>query len=324
VDRRAFIGRFAGGLFAMPLAATAQSSKSHRVGFLRNGNPTTPSSQDEVFRQSLRELGWIEGQNVMIEYRWAEGNPDRLPVLVAELVQAKVDVIVVGGNSAIRAAQNATRTIPIVFVVLNDPVTSGFVPSLARPGGNMTGLASEFEGLITKDLQLLKEAVPDLSRVGLLYPSVVPAALLAAVETAARSLGLVAHRLNVTGPAEFEDAFKKATNERAGAILVLPSPYFDAQHARLIELAARYRLPACYEFRNYVRDGGLMSYGPSIDAMFARAASYVDRILKGANPGDLAIERPTKFELVINLKTAKALGLTISQSLLLRADEVIQ
>jgi ABC-type uncharacterized transport system substrate-binding protein len=324
VDRRAFIGRFAGGLFAMPLAATAQSSKSHRVGFLRYGNPTTPSSQDEVFRQSLRELGWIEGQNVMIEYRWAEGNPDRLPVLVAELVQAKVDVIVVGGNSAIRAAQNATRTIPIVFVVLNDPVTSGFVPSLARPGGNMTGLASEFEELITKDLQLLKEAVPDLSRVGLLYPSVVPAPLLAAAETAARTLGLAARPLNVAGPAEFEDAFKMARSERAGAILVLPSPYFDAQHTRLIELAARYRLPACYEFRNYVRDGGLMSYGPSIDAMFARAASYVDRILKGANPGDLAIERPTKFELVINLKTAKALGLTISQSLLLRADEVIQ
>ena len=260
----------------------------------------------------------------MIDYRWAEGNPDRLPTLVAELVQAKVDVIVVGGNPAIRAAQNATRTIPIVFVVLTDPVTLGFVPSLARPGGNMTGLASEFEELITKDLQLLKEAVPTLSRVGLLYPSVVPAALLTAAETAARSLGLAARPLNVAGPAEFENAFKVARSERADAILVLPSPYFDAQHARLIELAARYHLPACYEFRNYVRDGGLMSYGPSIDAMFTRAASYVDRILKGANPGDLAIERPTKFELVINLKTAKALGLSIPQSLLLRADEVIQ
>jgi putative tryptophan/tyrosine transport system substrate-binding protein len=324
VDRRAFIGCVAGGLLAMPFAARAQVAKSHRIGFLSNGNPTTPSSQVEAFRQSLRELGWIEGQNVTIDYRWAEGNSDRLPTLVAELVQAKVDVIVVGGNPAIRAAQNATRTIPIVFVVLTDPVTSGFVPSLARPGGNMTGLASEFEELITKDLQLLKEAVPDLSRVGLLYPSVVPAALLAAAETAARTLGLAARPLNVAGPAEFEDAFKMARSERAGAILVLPSPYFDAQHTRLIELAARYRLPACYEFRNYVRDGGLMSYGPSIDAMFARSASYVDRILKGANPGDLAIERPTKFELVINLKTAKALGLTISQSLLLRADEVIQ
>ena len=284
-----------------------------------------PSSQDEAFRRSLRELGWIEGQNVMIDYRWAEGNPDRLPTLVAELVQAKVDVIVVSGNPAIRAAQNATRTIPIVFVVLTDPVTLGFVPSIARPGGNMTGLASEFEELITKDLQLLKEAVPTLSRVGLLYPSVVTAApVLAAAETAARSLGLAARPLKVAGPAEFEDAFKMARSERAGAILVLPSPYFDAQHALLIELAARYRLPACYEFRNYVRDGGLMSYGPSIDAMFARAASYVDRILKGSNPGDLAIERPTKFELVINLKTAKALGITIPRSLLVRADEVIQ
>ena len=163
----------------------------------------------------MRELGWIEGQNVMIDYRWAEGNPDRLPTLVAELVQAKVEVIVVSGNPAIRAAQNATRTIPIVFVVLTDPVTSGFVPSLARPGGNMTGLASEFEELITKDLQLLKEAVPTLSRVGLLYPSVVPAALLAAAETAARSLGLAARGLSVAGPAEFEAAFKMARSERA-------------------------------------------------------------------------------------------------------------
>jgi putative ABC transport system substrate-binding protein len=324
MDRRAFIERVAGGLLAMPLAATAQPTKSHRIGFLGNGDPTALSSQDEAFRRSLRELGWIEGQNVMIDYRWAEGNPDRLPTLVAELVQAKVDVIVVSGSPAIRAAQNATRTIPIVFVVLTDPVTLGFVPSLARPGGNMTGLASDFEELITKDLQLLKEAVPTLSRVGLFYPSVVPPALLTAAETAARSLGLAALPLNVVGPAEFENAFKVARNKRADAILVLPSPYFDAQHARLIELAARYHLPACYEFRNYVRDGGLMSYGPSIDAMFARSASYVDRLLKGANPGDLAIERPTKFELVINLKTAKTLGLSIPQSLLLRADEVIQ
>jgi len=207
---------------------------------------------------------------------------------------------------------------------LTDPVILGFVPSLAHPGANMTGLASQFEALITKDLQLLKEAVPNLSRVGLLYPSVFLAALLAAAETTARSLGLVARPLFVAGPAEFEDAFKMARSEGAGAILVLPSPYFDAQHQRLIELAARYALPACYEFRNYVRDGGLMSYGPNIDAMFARSASYADRILKGANPGDLAIERPTKFELVINLKTAKARGLTIPQSLLVRADEVIQ
>ena len=259
-----------------------------------------------------------------IEYRGAEGNPDRLPALVAELVQAKVDVIVLSGTPAIRAAQKATRTIPIVFVVLTDPVTLGFVPSLARPGGNMTGVASDFEELITKQLQLLKEGVSNLSRVALLRQSGLPTPVLIAAESAARSLGLTSRTLNVAGPAEFEDAFNVARSERAGAILVLPSPYFEAQHTRLIELAARYGLPACYELRNYVRDGGLMSYGPSIDEMFARSASYVDRILKGANPGDLAIEQPTKFELVINLKTAKALGLTIPQSLLLRADEVIQ
>jgi putative tryptophan/tyrosine transport system substrate-binding protein len=322
MDRRTFIGA-AAVLLGAALEAEAQPVKP-RIGFLSNGSSTAVSSQDEAFRRSLRELGWIDRQNVTIEYRWAEGNADRLAELVAELVRAKADVIVLSGNPAMRAAQKLTRTIPIVFVVLTDPVTLGFVPSLARPGGNMTGVASQFEELITKQLQLLKEAVPNLSRVGLLYPSVVPAALLSAAETTARSLGLSARLLKVTGPAEFESAFKLARSERADAILVLPSPYFEAHHARLIELAAQYRLPAFYEFRNYVKDGGLMSYGPSIDEMFARSAIYVDRILKGANPGDLAIERPTRFELVINLKTAAALGLTIPQSLLLRADEVIQ
>ena len=322
MDRRTFIGAAAAFLGAA-LAAEAQPARP-RIGFLSNGNPTTLSSQDEAFRRSLRELGWIDGQNVTIEYRWLEGNPERLPRLIAELVHAKVDVILLSGTPAIRAAQKVTRTIPIVFIVLTDPVTLGFVPSLAHPGGNMTGVASQFEELITKQLQLLKEAVPNLSRVGLLNQSGLPAVVLAAAETAARSLGLTTRPLNVTGGAEFENAFKLARSERAGAILVLPSPYFDAQRARLIELAAQYRLPAFYEFRNYVKDGGLMSYGPSINEMYARSATYVDRILKGANPGDLAIERPTRFELVINLKTAAALGLAVPQSLLQRADEVIQ
>lgn len=324
MDRRTFIGVVAALVGTAPHAATAQATKSPKIGFLGNGSPTTLSSQYESFRRSLRELGWIEGQNVTIENRWAEGNPDRLPALVAELVQAKVDVILVSGTPAIRAARSATRTIPIVFVVLTDPVTMGFVQSLARPGGNMTGVASQFEELITKQLQLLKEGVPNLSRVALLRQSGLPTPVLTAAESAARSLGLTARTLNVAGPVEFENAFSVARSERAGAILVLPSPYFEVQHIRLTELAARYGLPACYELGNYVRDGGLMSYGPSIDAMYARSASYVDRILKGANPGDLAIEQPTKFELVINLKTANALGLMIPQSLLLRADEVIQ
>ena len=295
-----------------------------RVGILFNASPTTVPLQLEAYRRGLRELGWIEGQTVMIEYRWAEGNPDRLPALVAELVQVKVDVIVLSGTAAIRAARRATSTIPIVFVMLADPIASGFVQSLARPGGNMTGLASQFEELITKQLQLLKEGVPSLSRVALLRRSGLPNPVLRAAESAAQSLGLTSRTLDVAGPAEFENAFSVARSERMGAILVLPSPYFEVQHTRLIELAARYALPACYELRSYVRDGGLMSYGPNIDAMFARSASYVDRILKGASPGDLAIEQPSKFELVINLKTAKALGLTIPSSLLLRADEVIQ
>jgi putative ABC transport system substrate-binding protein len=282
------------------------------------------SAQAEAFRRGLRELGWIEGQTVTIEYRWAEENPDRLPALAGELVQVQVNVIVLAGIAAMRAAKEAKSTIPIVFVSLADPVTLGVVPSLARPGGDMTGVASEFEELATKQLQLLKEAVPKISRVALLHRPEIAPAVLTAAEASARRLGLTVRTLKVAEVAEFENAFKKARSERAGAIQVLPSPYFNAQRARLAELAARYRLPAVYEFRNYVEDGGLMSYGPSIDEMFHRTASYVDRILKGAKPGDLPIERPTKFELVINLRTAKALGLKIPQSVLLRADQVIQ
>jgi len=321
MDRRTFVGATAA---LLAFAAEAQPARP-RIGFLSNGSTATLSSQDEAFRRGLRELGWVDGQNVTLQDRWAEGDPERLPARIDELVRAKADVIVVSGSPAIRAVQKATSTIPVVFLMLTDPVAAGLVSSLARPGGNMTGLASQFEELITKQLQFLKEAVPNLSRVGLLRQSTNPSPLvLAAAETAARSLGLTTRNFPVTGVAEFETAFKSMRNERAGAVLVLPSPYFDAQRARLIELAAQYRLPASYEFRNYVRDGGLMSYGPSINEMYARLATYVDRILKGANPGDLAIERPPRFELVINLKTAAALGLTIPQSLLQRADEVIQ
>jgi len=231
---------------------------------------------------------------------------------------------VLSGSPAIRAAQSATRIIPVVFVVLVDPVTSGFVPNLARPGGNMTGLASQFEELITKQLQLLKEALPGLSRIALLHRSDGSPAVLAAAERSARILGLTARSLKVTDAADLENAFRLARKERADAVHVLPSPYFNAHQLRLIELAARYRLPAIYEFGNYVQNGGLMSYGPNINEMYARMAHYADRILKGAKPGDLAIERPARFELLINLKTATALGLTILQSLLQRADQVIR
>ena len=259
-----------------------------------------------------------------IEPRWAEGTPDRLPALVRELVQLNVDVIVLSGTAAIRAARSVTSTVPVVFVVLADPVAAGLVGSLARPGGNLTGVASEFEALITKQLELLKEAVPTLSRVGMLHRPELASAMHTAVETAARRLGLVARFLKVAEAADFEPAFRAARAEGAGAMHVLPSPFFNAHRRQLIELAAKYRLPAFYEFRLYVEDGGLMSYGPSILEMFRSSASHVDRILKGARPGDLPIERPTTFEFVINLKTAKALGLTIPPAVLGRADQVLE
>jgi len=324
MDRRTLMVTIGALVVTVPFIAGAQPAKARRIGLINNGSRGTASPQKQALLAGLHEHGWIEGQNVMIEDRWAEGSPDRLPELIAELLQSKVDVIVLSGSPAIRVAQQATTTVPIVFVVLTDPANQGFVSSLAHPGGNMTGLASQFEELIAKQLELLKEILPSLSRVGLLHRYGVPGPVLSAAEGAARRLGVAARRLEVAETAQFEDAFKLARDDHADAMLVLPSPYFETQRAPLIELAARYRLPACYELRNYVQDGGLMSYGPSINAMFARSASYVDRILKGSSPGDLPIEQPSKFELVINLRTAKALAIKIPQSLLARADEVIQ
>lgn len=311
-------------LAASPTVEAQPAGTVPRIGFLSNGSPRSVSPQLEAFRRGLRELGWIEGQTVTIEYRWAEGSSDRLPALAADLAKLNVDVIVLSGSPAIRAAREATSTIPVVFVMLADPVSAGFGPSLARPGGNMTGLASEFEELITKQLQLLKEALPKASRVALLYHPEIATAILPAAETAARKLGLSARAFRVAQVAEFDNVLKTARSEGAGAIHVLPSPFFNAHRRQLIELAARYRLPAIYEFKNYVDDGGLMSYGPSINEMYRGMASYVDLILKGARPGDLPIKRPTTFELVINLKTAAALGLTIPPSLRMRADHVIE
>jgi len=323
MKRRCFLSAAVMIAASLSRIANGQSNRLRRIGFLSNGSAMTGAAQMAAFGERLRELGWNEGQNIAMEYRWADGHPERLPGLVAELVEEKVDVIFLSGVQAIAAAQKATSTVPIVFVLLTDPVEMRFVQSLARPGGNMTGLSSQFEELITKQLQLLKEAVPSLSRVALLRHSEASPAVLKAAETAARSLGLFAQTLTVTSEAEFERAFVTARRERVGAIHVLPSPYLGAQRRRLIELAAQYRLPAFYELRIYVQDGGLMCYGPSINDLYGRAASYVDRILKGANPGNLAIERPSRFELVINLKTAASLGLVIPPSLLARADELI-
>jgi putative ABC transport system substrate-binding protein len=276
-----------------------------------------------AFLEGLRELGWIEGQTVAIEYRWAEGNPSRYRVLAAELVQRRVEVIVVAGPPAIRAVRQASTTIPIVCILLTDPVAEGYAKSLAHPGGNLTGLASPYEELITKQLQLLHEAVPTVSRVALLHHRESWPAILNAAETAALSLALTPRPLTVEG-VEFENAFRAARSEHVGAIHVLPSPIFFAHRGQLIELTARYRLPAVYELKPFVEDGGFMSYSPNMSEMFRGMASYVNRILKGAKPADLPIEQPSKFELVINLKTAKALGLTIPQSLLLRADQIIR
>jgi putative ABC transport system substrate-binding protein len=314
------------GLLAAPLVAETQSAaKAARIGFLGNGDPKTSGPFVEAFRQGLRDLGWVEGPRLRVEVRWAEGRIERLPALVDELLRLEIDVLVLSGTPALQAAQRATRTVPIVAgVLLGDPVRAGFVPNLARPGGNITGVASQYEEIVTKQVQLLAEAVPTLSRMVLLRHTSASPAMANAATAAADALGLKARVLEVGEASEAEGAFKTARDDRAQAVLVLPSPVFGAHRRLLIGLAAKYRLPAFYEFREFVEDGGLMSYGPSLPDMWRRAASHVDRILKGARPGELPIERPAKFDLVVNLRTAKTLGLTIPPSVLARADEIIQ
>jgi putative ABC transport system substrate-binding protein len=310
-------------LFAT-LAAEAQPARpAPRIGFIGNADPKNQASSIAAFRQGLREAGLIEGRNVEIEYRWAEGKLDRFPVVAAELVRLNVDLIVATGTSSLRAVQQATSTIPIVTVVLVDPVDAGFVASHARPGGNITGLASQYEEIVTKQVQLLADAVPKLSRLILLRHASVGPETARAAAAAADTLGIKARVIEVTDVASFEGAFRAAQDERAQAMLVLPSPILNANRRTLIRLAATHRLPAFYEFRVYVEDGGLMSYGPSIEDMFRRVAGFARRILDGAKAGDLPMERPEKFELAINRKTAKALGLPLPQTLLIQADQLI-
>jgi putative ABC transport system substrate-binding protein len=310
-------------VLAVPLAIEAQAAgKIPRIGILRQGSPPEPLV--EVFRQGLRDLGYVEGQNLSIEYRWAEGREDRLPALAADLARLKVDVIIAGGGIAL-VAKRVTTTIPIVMPVSNDPVGEGLVASLARPGGNVTGLAFLSEDLPGKWMELLREALPSLSRVAVLWHLAGVAGQLKAADAAARSLGLRLQPLKVQRSDELVAAFAEAHEQRADALIVLPSPLAYAQRTRLVELAARHRLPTMYNQREFVvESGGLMSYGPNLRDLFRRAATYVDKILKGAKPADLPVEQPTKFELLISLKTAKSLGLTIPPSLLARADEVIQ
>jgi len=329
ITRRNFLGTLAGGLLAAPVAAEAQqAAKIPRIGFLAGSlaaNPHLP----EAFRHGLRDLGYVEGRNVVIEYRDTEGKFERLPALAAELVALKVDVIVAVVTLEALAAKQATRTLPIVVAAAADAVGSGLVTSLARPGGNVTGLSILAPELVGKRLEHLKQAVPGVSRVAVLWH---PGALgertekdmLKGAEVAARALGVRLQVVEARGPEDFDRAFSDMTRARAGALTVSPSPMFGSERRRLVDLAAKNRLPAVYTSRLYVDVGGLMSYGPDLADMFRRAATYVDRILKGAKPGDLPVEQPTKFELIINLTAAKALGLTIPPSLLGRADEVIQ
>ncbi len=317
------------GLLAAPLAAEAQqAAKVPRIGYLSINLAASPPQLHEAFRQGLRDLGYVEGRNVVIEYRDAEGKPERLPALAAELVALKVDVIVAPTTPAALAAKQATRTLPIVFIGSGDPVTDGLVTSLARPGGNVTGLSSLTPERVGKCLELLTQAVPGVSRVAALWQ---PGAVgertekdtLKGAEVAARALGVRLQFVEARGPADIDSAFSDMTRARAGALAVWTTAMFVSERGRLVALAAKNRLPAVYTLREFVDAGGLMAYGHNQADLNRRAATYVDKILKGAKPADLPVEQPTKFELVINAKTAQALGLTIPQSLLLRADEVL-
>jgi putative ABC transport system substrate-binding protein len=329
MDRRRFLLTSLAGALAAPLAAGAQQgTKAARVGYLA-GDLTGGPHLTEAFRQGLRDLGYVEGRNVVIEYRDAEGKLERLPALAAELVALKVDVIFAVGTLHALAAKQATKTIPIVFAAATDPVTDGLVTSLARPGGTVTGLSILAPELVSKRLEQLKQAVPGVSRVAVLWhPSGqgerTAKDTLTVAEATAHALGVRLQFVEVLGPENFDRAFSDMTRARAGALTVLPGTMFIIEQRRLVDVAAKNRLPAVYGLRDFVDAGGLMFYGANTSDLFRRAATYVHKILKGAKPGDLPIEQPTKFELIINLKTAEALGLTIPPSLLARADQVIE
>jgi len=307
-------------------ADAQQPTKIPRIGFLNAASPSAILARYEAFRQGLRERGYVEGKNIVIEYRYAEGKLDRLQELAAELVRLKVDVIVTAGPSATRSAKEATVTIPIVMAFDYDPVGSGAIANLARPGGNITGLSALYPEMSGKRLELLKEVVPKLSRVAILGSSTQPgnAQALKHMELAAGALGVQLQYLEVRAPKDIETAFRAATKGRADAVLVLTSPVLVSQRTQLADLAVRSRVPARYQASEYVEAGGLMTYGVNVADLHRRAATYVDKILKGRKPADLPVEQPTKFELIINLKAAKQIGLTIPLNVLARADKVIK
>jgi putative tryptophan/tyrosine transport system substrate-binding protein len=306
-------------------AEAQQQAKAARVGFLMASAPGADARVDG-FRQGLRELGYMEGKNIAIEWRYAEGKEDRVPKLAAELVQLNVEIIVTDGTNVTRAAKNTTKTIPIVMASDADPVGNGFVASLARPGGNVTGLVNLLAGLSGKRLELLKEAIPGISRVGVLWNPENPSSVSGFKETqeAAQALAMQLQSLEVRGPDEFEGAFQAATKRQAHALSIVSDSLMFNNRRRLLELAAKHRLPTMHTQSLWVEAGALMSYGTYLPDLWRRAAAYVDKILKGAKPADLPVEQPMKFEFVINLKTAKQLSLTIPQSVLYRADKVIR
>jgi putative ABC transport system substrate-binding protein len=327
LDRRAFIADAALALLAAPAAATAQqAAKVQRIGVLGSATAAGNRVRVDAFRQGLRDLGYTEGQNIAIEYRWADGHYDRLPNLAKEMVARNPDVIVsTGGRPTAVALRAATKTIPVIFLTV-DPVADGIVLSLLRPGGNLTGLDVFSAELDTKRLAILKEALPKISRVTVLWN---PANLSGVpqrnrTEIAAHTLGIQLNVLDVRVPSDIDTVFAVITRERPDALLVLNDAMIDSQRDRIVQLTAQARLPAMYQWREFAEAGGLMSYGADLTQMYRRAASYVDKILKGAKPADLPVEQPTKYELVVNLKTASTLGVTIPQSVVLLADRVIR
>jgi putative tryptophan/tyrosine transport system substrate-binding protein len=308
------------------ISEAQQPKKIPRIGYVSSGDPST-EPRLAAFRRGLRDLGYIEGKNILIEYRYAEGKPDEVPGLVAELVQLKVDVLVIGFLPAIHAAKQATKTIPIVMVTPVDPVASGIVDSLARPGGNITGLTRFTGDLKKRRLELLKETVPGISRVGVLWDADNENAAIAfkEYEAAARALKIALQSLALQGPhPDFEAAFQAAVKGRASALITIRDALINRYRKRIADRAIKNRQPSIYEGSEYVEDGGLMSYAISDAENYRRAATYVDKILKGTKPADLPVEKPAKFELVINLKTAKQIGLTIPANVLARADKVIK
>jgi putative ABC transport system substrate-binding protein len=324
--RRELITLLGGTAVAWPLAARAQQpAKVYRVGFLWDSPAVWPHAL-EGFRRGLLDLGWVEGQNIVVEYRWAEGRFDRLPEQAEELVRLKVDVIVAPTSIYTAAAKQATSTIPIVFVSHADPIGSGHVASLARPGGNITGFTVMMSETAAKSLELLKEVVPGLARVAVIWDPATPSHQpgLSAVEAVGRALGLRLQTLAVRSATEFDSAFSAMVQERADGVLVLSTPLFIGGERQLAELAMKHKLPTMFGPRENVEAGGLLSYGPDRADVYRRAAAYVDKILKGAKPADLPVQQPTKFQFVINLKTAKALGIEVPPMLLGRADEVIE